>query len=175
MEATMTTRALATKLKRLENMTLPWLADILTGLVYYFAGMLAAQREARWYGSRCLGLAAGLFCSVLVWTLPQFWQALLAILLVGGLVATAAWGSFLTGGAYAPQPRRAKFALALTLLMGMSFDRGQRWLQGEPMTSSAMFVIDGPTRNRTYPAIPSPRKLRPDTGSGQSLSPSSLR
>ena len=54
-------------------MTLPWLADVLTGFVYYFAGMLAAQREARWYGSRCLGLAAGLFCSVLVWTLPQFW------------------------------------------------------------------------------------------------------
>jgi hypothetical protein len=102
-------------------MTLPWLADVLTGLVYYFAGMLAAQREARWYGSRCLGLAAGLFCSILVWTLPQFGQALAAILLVGGLVATAAWGSFLTGGAYEPQPRRAKIALALTLLMGLSF------------------------------------------------------
>jgi hypothetical protein len=58
---------------------------------------------------------------VLVWTLPQFWQALLAIFLVGGLVATAAWGSFLTGGAYAPQPRRAKIALALTLLMGLLF------------------------------------------------------
>ena len=101
-------------------MTLPWLADVLTGLVYYFAGMLAAQREARWYGSRCLGLAAGVFCSILVWTLPQFWQALVAILLVGGVVAMAAWGSFLTGGAYAPQPRRAKIALALTLLIGLS-------------------------------------------------------
>jgi hypothetical protein len=101
-------------------MTLPWLADVLTGLVYYFAGMLTAQREARWYASRCLGVAAGLFCSVLVWTLPQFWQVLLAILLVGGLVAVAAWGSFLTGGAYAPQPRPAKIALALTLLMGLS-------------------------------------------------------
>ena len=41
-------------------MALPWLADVLTGLVYYFAGMLTAQREARWYGSRCLGLAAAL-------------------------------------------------------------------------------------------------------------------
>src|SRR6516162_11162800 len=27
-------------------MALPWLADILTGVVYYFAGMLTAQREA---------------------------------------------------------------------------------------------------------------------------------
>ncbi len=102
------------------SMTLPWLADVLTGLVYYFGGMLAAQRETRWYASRCLGLAAGLFCSVLVWTLPQFWQALLAILLVGGVVAVAAWGSFLTGGAYTPMPRRAKMALALTFLMGLS-------------------------------------------------------
>src|SRR5215469_3759802 len=55
------------------RMTLPWLADILTGLLYYFAGMLTAQREARWYGSRCLPLAAGLFASLLVWNLPEFW------------------------------------------------------------------------------------------------------
>jgi hypothetical protein len=102
------------------RMTLPWLADVLTGLVYYFAGMLAAQREARWYGSRCLGLAAAFLCSVLVWTLPEFWHALLAIAVVGGLQAMAAWGSFVTGGAYAPQPRLAKVALALTLLIGLS-------------------------------------------------------
>src|SRR6516225_9536341 len=101
-------------------MTLPWLADVLTGLVYYLAGMLAAQREARWYGSRCLGLAAGLCCSYLVWVLPEFWHALLAIGVLGGLLATAAWGSFLTGGAYPPQPRTAKLALALTFLMGLS-------------------------------------------------------
>jgi hypothetical protein len=101
-------------------MVLPWLADVLTGVVWYFAGMLAAQREARWYGSRCLDLAAGLFCSILVWTLPEFWQALAAVAVVGGLVAAAAWGSFLAGGAYAPQPRLAKVALAATLLMGLS-------------------------------------------------------
>jgi hypothetical protein len=101
-------------------MLLPLLADVLAGLVYYFAGMLTAQREARWYGSRCLGLAAGLFCSMVVWTLPEFWHALLAIGSVGGLVALAAWGSFLTGGAYAPQPRLAKIALAVTLLTGLS-------------------------------------------------------
>jgi hypothetical protein len=101
-------------------MALPWLADSLTGVVYYFAGMLAAQREARWYGSRCLGLAAGLFCTYLVWVLPEFWQALVAIVTLGGVVAVAAWGSFLAGGAYAPQPRLAKAALALTFLAGLS-------------------------------------------------------
>jgi hypothetical protein len=100
-------------------MTLPWLADFLTGLVYYFAGMLTAQREARWYGSRCLGLAAGFASSLAVWTLPDFSQALLAILLVGGLAVLAAWGSFLSGGVYASQPRLARFALAATFLMGL--------------------------------------------------------
>jgi hypothetical protein len=100
-------------------MILPWVADALLGLVFYFAGMLMAQREARWYGSRCLSLAAGLFCWYLVWTLPEFWQALLAIGIVGGLVALAAWGSFHSGGAYAPQPFFARIALAATFLMGL--------------------------------------------------------
>jgi hypothetical protein len=101
-------------------MVLPWAADALTGLVYYFAGMLTAQREARWYGSRCLGLGAGLFCSYLVWVLPELWEALLAIGSVGALTAAAAWGSFGSGGAYAPQPRIARFALAATFLLGLS-------------------------------------------------------
>jgi hypothetical protein len=101
------------------SMVLPWLADVLTGLVYYFAGMLTAQRQARWYGSRCLGLGAGLFCSILVWTLPEFQHAMMAIVLVGGVVALAAWGSFCAGGAYAPQPRLARIALAVTLLTGL--------------------------------------------------------
>jgi hypothetical protein len=98
---------------------LPWLADILAGLVYYFAGMLTAQREARWYGSRCLGVAAAFGCTLVVWSVPEFWQALVAIGSAGALVGVAAWGSFLTGGAYAPQPRLAKSALALTLLAGL--------------------------------------------------------
>jgi hypothetical protein len=98
---------------------LPWLADILTGLVWYFAGMLAALREGRWYGSRGLGLGAALFCTFLVWVAPEFWHALLAIALTGATVGLAACGSFLTGGSYAPQPRVARAALAATLLTGI--------------------------------------------------------
>ena len=98
---------------------LPWLADILSGLVYYFAGMLTAQREARWYGSRGLALAGAFFCSYLVWTLPEFWQALVAIGIIGSFVGVAAWGSFSAGGAYAPQPRLAKAAVAMTFLAGL--------------------------------------------------------
>jgi hypothetical protein len=101
-------------------MVLPWLADVLTGLVYYFAGMLVAQREARWFGSRCLPLVAGLFASLLVWNVSEFWQALGVLAVLGGTMAVAAWGSFLTGGAYAPQPRLAKVALGVTLFAGLS-------------------------------------------------------
>jgi hypothetical protein len=101
-------------------MALPWLGDVLAGVVYYFAGMLTAQREARWYGSRCLGLAAGLGCSYLVWVLPEFWHALLAIVLLGGVVAVAAWGSFTAGGASAAQPRLGRAALGVTFLIGLS-------------------------------------------------------
>ena len=101
------------------RMALPWLADVLTGLVYYFAGMLTAQREARWYASRCLPLAAGLFTSIFVWNVTEFWHALVAISLMSGLVALGAWGSILAGGAYGHQPRLAKIALGGTLLSGL--------------------------------------------------------
>jgi hypothetical protein len=99
--------------------SLPWLADILSGLVYYFAGMLVAQREVRWYASRVLPLAAAFLCSYLVWAMPEFWQALAVIGIMGLFMAVAAWGSFCTAGAYTPQPHWAKAALATTLLAGV--------------------------------------------------------
>jgi hypothetical protein len=99
--------------------SLPWLADILSGLVYYFAGMLVAQRDVRWYGSRGLALAGAFFCSCLVWTLPEFWQALVAIGISGFWMGVAAWGSFAAGGAYAPQPNLAKASLAMIFLAGL--------------------------------------------------------
>ena len=55
-----------------------------------------------WYGSRGLALAAAFFCSFLVWVLPEFWQALLAIAIIGLLVSVAAWGSIC---AALPTPR----------------------------------------------------------------------
>ena len=98
---------------------LPWLADILTGVVYYSAGTLMGVRPGRWYGSRCLGIPAALLCTFLVWNVPEFWHALVAIVTIGGLIAVAAWGSFLSGGSLDQQPRAAKAALACTYLMGL--------------------------------------------------------
>jgi hypothetical protein len=125
---------------------LPWLADILAGLAYYFAGMLTAQREARWYGGRGLGLVAAFFCTFLVWSATEFWQALAAVAGFVVLTGVAAWGSFIAGGAYAPQPRAARGALAVTFLAGLltiSFVGkvavGQ-WL--ESAETSSMYVLD---------------------------------
>src|SRR5262249_20356411 len=117
--------------------SLPWLADILSGLVYYFAGMLVAQRDVRWYASRCLPLAAAFCCSYLVCVVPEFWQALVVIGIFALVVAVAAWGSFSVGSAFAPQPRFAKAALILTFLAGLLIlsvlgkQRIGKWLDSE--------------------------------------------
>ena len=97
----------------------PWFAGILAGLVYYFAGALLALRRGRWYGSRSLGFLAAYLCTFLVGNVSEFWQALLGMVLFGGLTAVAAWGSFLTAGDYKPQPLLAKFGLAFTFLTGL--------------------------------------------------------
>jgi hypothetical protein len=101
------------------QMALPGLADIFAGVVYYFAGMLIAQREARWYASRGLPLVTALLCSFFVWMLPEFWHAVLAIVILGAPLAVAAWGSFLTGGAFAPLPRLSKVALGVTCVTAL--------------------------------------------------------
>jgi len=99
--------------------SLPWLADILSGMVYYFAGMLVAQRDVRWYASRCLPLGAAFCCSYFVWIVPEFWHALVVIGIFALLVGVAAQGSFSVGGAYSAQPRFAKAGLAVSFLAGL--------------------------------------------------------
>jgi hypothetical protein len=119
---------------------IPWLADILSGIVYYFAGMLMAERQGRWYGSRCLGFPAAFLSSLLVWNVPEFWQAIVTILICGGLAAVSAWGSFVTGGAYKPQPLIAKGALAITFLAGLTV------LSVEGKFMLGMMLVDGDVR-----------------------------
>ena len=133
--------------------SLPWLADILSGLVYYFAGMIVGQREARWYGSRCLALAAAFLCSYLVWGLAEFWEALGAIGIFGSLLALAAWGSFLSGGVSSARPRVAKAALALTLLAGLlSLGMFGKQLAGTLCISEIFYFCDVERQGRLLAA-----------------------
>jgi len=101
------------------RMVLPGVADILTGGVFYLAGLLTGLRTARWYGSRALGIAAALPCAFCTAAVPEFWQAVLIAAGFAAVLGAAAWGSFWSGGEYRPQPRVARVALGLTLFGGL--------------------------------------------------------
>ncbi len=102
------------------RMSLAGVADILTGIVFYFGGILAGMRSARWYGSRALGVVAAIPCSMAVWAVPEFWHALIVIGVFIATLGFAAWGSFTSLGAYEPQSRSARFALGLSVLVGLT-------------------------------------------------------
>ena len=90
----------------------------LWGIVFYFAGMLTGLRQARWYASRALGLGVALIVSIAVVAAPQFWQALVFILIGGAILATAVWGGFHSQGFFRGQPASGKLALIGTLALG---------------------------------------------------------
>ena len=96
----------------------PVTAMFFTGILYYFAGVLACLRQARWYASRTLGVGVALIVSIIGPFFPAFWQAVLAILIGGMLLATAAWGAFQTHGYNRAQPACGKAALATATMLG---------------------------------------------------------
>ncbi|HYA79286.1 MAG TPA: ABC transporter permease, partial [Candidatus Nitrosopolaris sp.] len=93
----------------------------ISGMVYYFAGMLTGLRQARWYASRALGLGMAILVSMTILIVLQFWQAVVAILIGGGILATAVWGGFHSNGYYRGQPAPGRLALASTLVPGCAF------------------------------------------------------
>ncbi len=101
-------------------MVLPGLADLLTGSVYYLAGLLVSMRQARWYGSRVLVIGVAIICSLTVVSVGYFWIALIAIIVAAGVLGVAVWGSFVGGGQYGPQPPAAKAALGASLIAGIA-------------------------------------------------------
>ncbi|MBI4603126.1 MAG: hypothetical protein HY721_14300 [Planctomycetes bacterium] len=100
-------------------MALPGAADLVAGAACYFAGMLIALRDARWYGSRVLALGPAIACTALAWAVPEVRQSVLAAGAGIAVTATAAWGTFVAGGTYGPQPRPAKVALGLSIFVGI--------------------------------------------------------
>jgi hypothetical protein len=100
-------------------MMLPAIADVLAGVMYYFAGVVIGMREARWYGSRILALGLPVAASFGVFIVPEFSYAALIIAVVSTILSVAAWGIFTAGGQYDPQPWVAKVALGLAILTGI--------------------------------------------------------
>jgi hypothetical protein len=103
------------------GMVRPVFTLFLAGLAFYFAGMLVGLRQARWYGSRTFGLALAAGIAFAAATAPpsSFWAVLAAAIVGGTVLATAAWGSFKSGGTYRGQPVSGKLALTITLLFGV--------------------------------------------------------
>ncbi len=99
-------------------MVLPYAAFFLSGIVYYFAGMLTGLRQARWYLSRGLGLGVGIVVSVAIANVPEFWRALVYITVGGAVVTMAAWGSFMGHGYYRGQPASGRRMLVVSLTLG---------------------------------------------------------
>lgn len=100
--------------------TLAGWAAILAGLPFYFAGLLVALRPARWYGSRALPILTALLAPLAAGWFGEFWQVVLVCVLLTAALLLAAWGSFLTSGQYAGQPRLARFGLGASLFAGLA-------------------------------------------------------
>ena len=94
---------------------------VLSGTLYYFAGMLTGLRQARWYASRALGLGVALFVSLMFQSEWHLWQALFLILIGGIILATAVWGGFHSHGYYRGQPAPGRLALTGALMPGWGF------------------------------------------------------
>jgi ABC-type transport system involved in multi-copper enzyme maturation permease subunit len=96
----------------------PVTAVVLTGILYYLAGILTGLRQARWYASRALGLGVAITVTLVMPLWPQFWQGFLFILVGAAILATAAWGGFQSHGYYRRQPVCGKAALTTSLMLG---------------------------------------------------------
>lgn len=111
------------------HMLLPRAADLFSGLVWYPAGMLVGARNARWFGSRIFPLGLALlasFCAVLF--AMNFAQALIIYAVALAILFPAAWGAFVYGGEYEPQPVAVRFlqgvsvgpAIAILMMVGVA-------------------------------------------------------
>ena len=100
------------------RMLRPVVAFVLTGLVFYLAGMLTGLRQARWYASRALGLGMALIVCMLMQFRPTWWEGFL-IILVGALILfVVVWSGFQSHGYYRGQPVWGKAALTFALTLG---------------------------------------------------------
>ncbi len=100
------------------GMLLPVAGSFLLGGCCYFAGMLAIIRQARWYASKLVPLAAAFVAFGLSIFMPEFWQAALTILGATCIFAMAAAGSFRTHGAAEGPVGIRRCATAITLAVG---------------------------------------------------------
>jgi len=101
------------------RMALPAIADLLCGLVFYFAALLVGMRDARWYATKTLAIGAAILC----WQRVTDEGAVFSMAVVWCLVSlavlvTAAWGTYVAGGRFARQPGVARAAVGVSIAGG---------------------------------------------------------
>jgi hypothetical protein len=99
-------------------MVLPLFSFVLSGVAFYFAGMLTGLRQARWYGSRGFGLGLALAASFGALSVYEFWQYSILFAIVVVALAAAVWGCYETGGFYRGQPVIGRLATILAMAAG---------------------------------------------------------
>ena len=96
------------------GMTLPMLAIVLVGTVYYIAALLTALRRARWFGSRIFAMGPPILTSLFIFSAPEAWQAFAMIPVAILIMLTTVWGGFRTDGWYRGQAAGSKVMLTFT-------------------------------------------------------------
>jgi hypothetical protein len=94
---------------------LPPIADWTAGLVYYFAGLLIMERQARWYGSRIVPVFAVIAVSLCVTMVGSFWMAMTICAGMIALYVVVSMGSAISHGYSLRTPRWAHAALILAI------------------------------------------------------------
>jgi len=97
------------------GMMTPGLADIVTGLVYYFAALTLALQRGGWIVLRIFPLLAAVHVSFFVQSTALFYVAIEAAVVMSLALLVAAWGAILNPDTLGPRPWLAKVAfLAVT-------------------------------------------------------------
>jgi hypothetical protein len=104
------------------QMFLAPIADILSGIVFYFAAILATLRltKSRLSYMRITAFVFALGCAAFSMWVSEFWQSLLVVTLGVLVVGSAARGSFVSLDSYEKQPVTAHAGLIITLYVGIA-------------------------------------------------------
>ena len=100
------------------TMIVPMTSIMLTGIAFYFAGLLTGLRQARWYASRSYGLGLAVIAMLGIFTFEDCGWIFLWIAIAIITSAIAAWGAYQNGGFYRGQPMAGRLALVVAISCG---------------------------------------------------------
>ncbi len=106
------------------SLILPGVADIMTGLAYYFAGLLVALQRGSWFGARTMVLFAAVHLSFFVVSAKNngpsyFYVAVEAAVLMAIALFAAGWGAMRSNGPFHVRPWLARVALLAAVFYGI--------------------------------------------------------